>query len=125
MVIGIGVDIIEIDRIQNSIDKYGDHFLNKVFTQVEIDYCGAKANKYQHYAARFAAKEAVYKAISTGWNTKANWQSIEVFNDDSGMPFVNLKDGLKEFLGTDKDLKISMSHSRDYVVCTAIIYKKV
>ena len=59
MVLGIGIDIIEIARIKESIDKYGDSFLNKIYTQIELDYCLAKLNKYQHLAARFAAKEAI------------------------------------------------------------------
>jgi phosphopantetheine--protein transferase-like protein len=63
MVIGIGIDIIEIERIKKSIDTYGDSFLNKIYTKNELDYCLAKHNKYQHLAARFAAKEAIYKAL--------------------------------------------------------------
>ncbi|MCW8823989.1 MAG: holo-ACP synthase, partial [Ignavibacteriaceae bacterium] len=66
MVLGLGIDIIEIDRIKKSIERYGDKFLDKVFTQGEINYCNKKFNKYQHYAARFAAKEAVYKALASG-----------------------------------------------------------
>ena len=64
MVIGIGIDIIEIERIKNSIERFGNSFLNKIYTQNELDYCLAKNNKYQHLAARFAAKEAIYKALS-------------------------------------------------------------
>ena len=66
MVIGIGIDIIEIDRIKTSIETYGNRFLSKIYTPIEIDYCNSKANKFQHFAARFAAKEAVYKALATG-----------------------------------------------------------
>ncbi|MFZ2863187.1 MAG: 4'-phosphopantetheinyl transferase superfamily protein, partial [Ignavibacteriaceae bacterium] len=62
MIIGIGIDIIEIDRIKESVNKFGGAFLNKIYTQNELDYCLAKFNKYQHLAARFAAKEAIYKA---------------------------------------------------------------
>ena len=123
MVIGIGIDIIEISRIKESIDKYGERFLEKIFTVKEIEYCEGKANKYQHYAARFSAKEAVAKALSTGWNNDFSWQNIEVFNEPTGMPYVKLTGKLREFLSDDKELKISMSHSRDYVTCVAIIYK--
>ena len=123
MVIGIGIDIIEIERIQESVDKFGDRFLNKIFTPLELDYCLSKPNKYQHLAARFAAKEAVSKALTTGWSKEFSWQNIEIFNEPSGYPIVNLKGGLNDFLTPDKELKISMSHSRDYVTCVAIIYK--
>ena len=123
MVFGLGVDIIEIERIKESVDKYGDSFLNKIYTKTELDYCLSKANKYQHLAARFAAKEAVYKALTTGWHEKAGWQDIEIINEPNGMPQVNLKGKLNSFLSNDKSLKISMSHSRDYVTCVAIIFK--
>jgi holo-[acyl-carrier protein] synthase len=125
MVIGVGIDIIEISRIQESIDKFGDNFLNKIFTKKEIEYCSSKPNKYQHYAARFAAKEAVAKALSTGWNKEFNWKNVEIFNELNGMPIVKLHGKLKSFLSDNKELKISMSHSRDYVVCNAIIYKNI
>ena len=123
MIIGIGIDIIEISRIKKSIDKYKDHFLDKIFTPGEIEYCNSKANKYQHYAARFSAKEAVAKAMSTGWNNEFSWQNIEVFNEPTGMPYVKLTGKLESFLADGKELKISMSHSQDYTTCVAIIYK--
>jgi holo-[acyl-carrier protein] synthase len=124
MVIGIGIDIIEIERIKNSIDKFGNGFLNKIYTQNELDYCLAKHNKYQHLAARFAAKEAIYKAIATGWEKDATWKSMEISNEPNGMPIVKFSGKLKEFLADDKDIKISLSHSDNYVTCVAIIYKK-
>jgi len=124
MVIGIGIDIIEIDRIKESVDKFGDHFLNKIFTQNELDYCLTKANKYQHLAARFAAKEAVSKALATGWDKDFTWKSVEIFNESTGMPYVKLTGKLSTFLGDDKELKITMSHSNNYVTCFAIIYLK-
>ncbi|MCG6914672.1 holo-ACP synthase [bacterium BMS3Abin03] len=123
MVIGIGTDIIEIDRIKNSIEEYGDNFLSKIYTPIEIDYCNSKANKYQHFAARFAAKEAIYKALATGWQKDLYWQDIEISNLPTGMPVVNLNGKLKKFLSDDKELKISISHSNNYVTCVAIIYK--
>ena len=123
MVIGIGIDIIEIDRIRDSVEKFGDRFLNKVYTRRELDYCLKKKYKYQHLAARFAAKEAVYKALATGWDEDVSWQNIEISNEPNGMPIVTLQGKLKKFLHKGRDLKISMSHSRDYVACMAIIYK--
>ena len=123
MVIGIGIDIIEIDRIKSNVEKYGDEFLTKVFTSNEIEYCRPKANKYQHFAARYSAKEAVYKALATGWQEGLSWQDIEITNEPNGMPVANLSGKLKKFFADDKELKISMSHSRNYVTCVAIIYK--
>lgn len=123
MIIGIGIDIIEISRIKKSIEMYGDHFLDKIYTPGEIEYCSGKANKYQHFAARFSAKEAVAKAMSTGWNNEFSWQNIEVFNEPTGMPYVKLTGKLESFLADGKELKISMSHSQDYTTCVAIIYK--
>lgn len=123
MVIGIGIDIIEIDRIKDSVEKFGDRFLRKIYTDKELEYCIKKKYKYQHLAARFAAKEAVYKALATGWDTEVSWQHIEISNEPNGMPIVTLHGKLKKFLHKGKDLKISMSHSRDYVACMAIIYK--
>lgn len=123
MVIGVGIDIIEIDRVKESVEKFGERFLRKIYTQTELDYCLKKKYKYQHLAARFAAKEAVYKALATGWNEDVSWHNIEISNEPNGMPIVTLKGNLKKFLSEGKDLKISMSHSRDYVTCMAIIYK--
>ena len=121
MVLGLGIDIIEISRIKESIDEYGSNFLQKVYTPKEIEYCSAKANKYQHFAARFAAKEAVYKAFSTSHQEGLSWQDIEITNEPSGMPIVKLNGKLKSFLSKDKDLKISISHSDNFVTCVAII----
>lgn len=123
MVIGIGIDIIEINRIKKNVEKYGDKFLAKIYTPTEIDYCQSKTSKYQHFAARFAAKEAVYKALATGWQEELSWQDIEISNEPTGMPIANLKGKLKAFLSDNKDLKISISHSENYVTCVAIIYK--
>ena len=125
MVLGIGVDIIEIDRIKKSVDRFGDRFLNKIFTQTELDYSLSKKNKYQHLAARFAAKEAIYKALTSGWQQSATWKDIEIYNESNGMPQVKLFGKLEKFVTKDKELKISMSHSDNYVTCFAILYQKV
>jgi holo-[acyl-carrier protein] synthase len=124
MIIGIGIDIIEIDRIKNSVDRYGDQFLNKIFTKNEIAYCLNKADKYQHLAARFAAKEAIYKALASGWDKSIGWQNIEIKNELNGLPYAVLNGEIKSFLSGDKGLRISLTHSRDYVASVAIIYKE-
>ncbi|WKZ71270.1 MAG: holo-ACP synthase [Melioribacteraceae bacterium] len=124
MIFGIGVDIIEIDRIKKSIEKFGDKFLNKIYTEKELQYCESKKNKYQHYAARFAAKEAIYKAMSTGWKKGTSWKNIEIYNEPNGMPNVHLFGQLNDFINPDKELKITMSHSDNYVTVFAILYTK-
>lgn len=122
MVLGVGVDIIEIDRIEGSVEKFGDRFLDKVFTPTELEYCMSKKHKFQHLAARFAAKEAVAKALATGWSVSFNWKDIEIYNQSNGMPEARLYGSLKDFLGTDKLLKVTISHSQNYVVAFAIVY---
>jgi holo-[acyl-carrier protein] synthase len=124
MIIGIGIDIIEIDRIKKSVDTFGEHFLNKVYTKSELDYCLAKYNKYQHLAARFAAKEAIYKAVSSGWEKEVTWKNIEIKNESNGLPVVRFLGELSQFIGEDKEVKISLSHSDNYVTAVAIVYKK-
>lgn len=124
MIIGIGIDIIEIDRIKHSVDTFGDSFLNKIYTKNELDYCLAKHNKYQHLAARFAAKEAIYKALASGWEKEATWRSMEITNEPNGLPVVKFFGKLNEFISDDKEIKVSLSHSDNYVAAVAIIYKK-
>lgn len=122
MVLGIGIDIIEIDRIKRSVEKFGDQFLNKIFTKGELDYSLSKKNKYQHLAARFAAKEAIAKSLAGGDNKGFRWKDIEIYNEKNGLPQVRLNGDLRKFISTDKSLKITMSHSDNYVTCFAILY---
>ena len=123
MEITCGTDIIEIKRIIEAIEELGDKFTQKIYTEAEIDYCENKKNqKYQHYAVRFAAKEAVFKAISSKINNKyeIDWKNIEVINDNHGRP--NVKIYLKE-LETLK-IDISLSHCKEYAVANVISYWK-
>ncbi len=124
MVLGVGIDIIEIDRIKKSVDRFGDLFLNKIFTKTELKYSLSRANKYQHLAARFAAKEAIAKALATGWSKGFRWKDIEIFNEKNGMPKVKLTGQLANFVSREKSLKITMSHSENYVTCFAILYQE-
>jgi holo-[acyl-carrier protein] synthase len=124
MVFGIGIDLIEIDRIEKSISKFGDNFINKIFTEVEIKYSSSKGSPYQHYAARFAAKEAIAKALATPDNKGFNWKDIEVYNEPNGFPNARLFRKVKKIFGDDKELKISISHSDNYATCVAIVYYK-
>ena len=123
MVRGIGVDIVEIARIRKSIESAGDGFLEKVFTPQEITYCKSKHNMHQHFAARFAAKEAVSKALSTGWQGEFRWKSVEVVNDISGQPRIALHGTLKDRLAGAAIL-VSLSHSESHVVAMIVIEEK-
>ena len=122
MKISCGTDIIEIDRIKSSIENIGDKFLNTIYTENEIQYCESrKVQKYQHYAARFAAKEAIFKALSTRIISEYSWLDFEVLNDDSGKPkiFLNTK------INNLDDIDISISHCKNYAVATVIaIFKE-
>ena len=124
MIFGVGIDIIEIERIKKSVDRFGDAFLNKIFTEIELKYCLSKKNKYQHLAARFAAKEAIAKALATGWSKGFKWKDIEIYNEKNGLPRVKLLGNLKSFVNDSASLKITMSHSENYVTCFAILYTK-
>lgn len=120
MVNGIGVDILEIERIQHSIDQLGNNFLERIFTTEEIRYCQSKHNAGQHFAARFAAKEAVSKALATGWRGDFAWKDVEIMNDALGQPHVTLYGKLKETLA-GASIFVSLSHSRSHVVAMVII----
>ena len=123
--VNCGTDIIEISRIKESIEKYGNTFLDKVFTEKEIEYCEShKKMKYQHYAARFAAKEAVSKMFGTGFNGSYNFKDIEVLNSPSGKPEVKLHDKALALYESEgySDITISISHCTEYAVCFVIGY---
>jgi len=114
-----GIDIIEVNRIQESIETLGETFLNKVYTKKEIEYCENKGKqKYQSYAARFAAKEAVFKAFSKELDRyDITWKSIEILNDKNGRPFVNLIDVNKKVNSID----ISLSHIKETAIANVVI----
>ena len=124
MKISCGTDIIEIPRIRQAIEDMGENFLQKVFTKKEIDYCESKkAQKYQHYAARFAAKEAGFKAISCLLDDKfsISWKDIEVENTSQGRPSLNITkiEGLEKIECID----VSLSHCKEYAVANvSLIY---
>lgn len=120
MIRGVGIDIIEIGRIRRDIEALGSRFTEKLFTDGEIGYCTGKAIPYQHFAARFAAKEAVSKALATGWAGTFRWKDVEVINDPSGRPRIILHGNLHEVLG-NASIHLSLSHAEAYVVAVAII----
>ena len=120
-----GTDIIEINRIKNSIESLGENFKNKIYTEKEIEYCESKKSaKYQHYAGRFAAKEAIFKAVSELLDNKfeISWKDAEVLNDDSGKPRVIIKS--KKLEDRIENIDISISHCKDYAVASVVIIYK-
>ncbi len=127
MNIHCGVDMVEIDRSQQSVDRLGDSFIRKVFTDEEIRYCESrKKGRYESYAARFAAKEAVSKALGTGLAGGAMLKGIEMVNDAAGKPVVRLYGATREHYermgGTSID--VSLTHSRGYATAFAVILTK-
>lgn len=121
MQINCGTDIIEIERIKESIETLGDRFINKIYTQAEIEYCESKKNaKYQHYAARFAVKEATFKAVSKLLNDKysISWKNVEVINDENGRPHIRFID---INLNKIQQIDVSISHCQEYAVANVIV----
>ncbi|HEX6504996.1 MAG TPA: holo-[acyl-carrier-protein] synthase [Terriglobales bacterium] len=88
MIVGTGIDVVEVPRVAAAIDRFGDRFLQRIFTQGEIRYCESKANRVERFAARFAAKEAGMKALGTGWNHGVRWRDIEVQRQPGGRPTI-------------------------------------
>ena len=128
MKITTGIDIIEVERIKKAIEDLGDNFLNRIYTSSEIEYCNkSDIMKYQHYAARFAVKEAVYKTISNYVLDRDDglWTSIEVINYESGKPGINVERLNKNITKTAndlniKDIDISISHIKEYAIASAV-----
>ena len=125
MIVGTGIDIVEIDRIKRSIIKYSDRFKNKVFTQREIDYCHSQADPAKHFAARFSVKEAVLKCFGTGMTGGILWKDVEVDNKKSGQPTLNLYGKGKDLFNQlkIKHIHISITHDKSYAVAHAIAEK--
>lgn len=111
---GTGIDIIEIGRMQKALDRWGEDFLKHIFNEEEIEYAKDKKFPTQHYAARFAAKEAVYKAF--GDNRTLGWKDVTILNDENGKPYCRFKNK-----AVDKNILISISHTKNYAVASAII----
>ena len=123
MIEGIGVDVVEIARVQGTIDQWGGAFLHRVFTEKEISYAHSKKNPTPHLAARFAVKEAVAKALTTGWSGGFRWKDVEVENDASGKPSVILNGHVRDLLKGSRIL-VSISHSENVVIAFAVIEKE-
>ncbi len=113
MIVGTGIDIAEVDRIAESIRRFGARFLQRIYTEGEIRYCESKANRFERYAARFAAKEAAMKALGTGWNHGVRWRDIEVTRKPGGRPTLVFHGKAAEFaarLGAT-NIALSLTHT--------------
>ena len=122
MIKGSGIDIIDIPRIKKMVAD-DSRFIEKLFTETETHYCESKFRKEIHYAARFAAKEAFFKALGTGWRGGMAWTDISVENDDLGKPEIKLHGKTLEFFKEKnyQDIHLSISHTKEYAVAFVII----
>jgi holo-[acyl-carrier protein] synthase len=122
MIVGTGVDISEPGRIQQAVARYGQRFLERIFTPKEVAYCERKRNKWERYAARFAAKEAAFKALGTGWRRGVRWRDVEVTNLPGGKPTLALYGQAKKFAEDQgvRRISISMTHSGQFVLAQVI-----
>jgi holo-[acyl-carrier protein] synthase len=123
MILGIGIDIIEVSRIENSYARFGDRFIERILRPDEIRYCLSHKVPGPFLAARFAAKEAISKAFGTGIGAQLSWQDMEVARKQSGEPFVILHDKGRELLNTRgaTSLRISLSHTQSHAAAVAIL----
>ncbi len=121
-ILGIGTDIIECPRIGKMIEQHGELFLRRVYTEREIRYCQSRKHAIEHFAGRWAAKEAVLKCLGTGWSKGLCWTDIEVANDPSGRPRVRLHAATRDHARRQGigDVLISISHCRAYAVAYAL-----
>ncbi len=123
MIVGTGVDIAEVPRIAAAIERFGDRFVRRIFTDDEIRYCESKANKAERFAARFAAKEAALKAIGTGLSRGISWQDVEVVREPSGRPTLSFTGKAGEFaarLGVRRS-SVSLSHTEQVAFAQVIL----
>lgn len=123
MIVGTGVDIVEVPRVAAAIERFGQRFMERIYTEAEVRYCESKANKMERYAARFAAKEAALKAIGTGWRRGVRWRDIEVQREPGGRPTLVFSGKAAEFaarLGM-KRASLSLSHTKEQAIAQVIL----
>ncbi|MGC2421920.1 MAG: holo-ACP synthase [Candidatus Acidiferrales bacterium] len=122
MIVGLGLDIAEVDRMGAAIERHGAPFLERLFTPAEISYCEQHRNRFERYAARFAAKEAAMKALGTGWSRGVRWRDIEVTNEPGGKPTLRLAGVAAELaarMGV-KTISLSITHSGNLALAQVI-----
>jgi len=123
LIVGCGIDLVKIERIEKIIKRWGDNFIFRIFTPLEIEYCEKKkGNKFQSYAGKFAAKEALLKALGLGLR-EANWKEIEIKNDELGQPIIDTSGKLKNIASAKGVSKyfISISHTKEYAATQVIL----
>lgn len=123
MIIATGIDLVEIARVQEALERHGERFRDRVFTEAEIDYCERQALRFASYAARFAAKEAAMKALGTGWAGGVRWRDIEVIRDDAGAPAIQFS-GRAFDIFTEigaRRVHLSISHTDQLAIAQVII----
>jgi len=122
VIVGLGLDIAEIDRIEAAIRRHGAPLIERLFTPGEVSYCESRKNRYERYAARFAVKEAAMKALGTGWRHGVRWRDIEVTRERGGKPGLRLEGVARAFadrLGV-KQMSVSITHSGNLAVAQVI-----
>jgi holo-[acyl-carrier protein] synthase len=121
-ILGTGIDIVECLRIAQMIEKHGELFITRVYTDHEIEYCSARKMATQHYAGRWAAKEAVLKALGTGWRRGIAWRDIEIRNDAKGAPTVKLRGGARDVMNAANiaHMHVTISHCRSFAVAYVV-----
>ena len=127
MIVAIGIDLVEVDRIAEVFKRRGDRFRGRVFTEAEIDYCEKRASRLASYAARFAAKEAMMKALGTGWSDGIGWRDIEVIALGNGRPTVELHGRALERLREIGAIKshVSLTHSGNFAIAQVVLEGEV
>jgi holo-[acyl-carrier protein] synthase len=123
MIVGTGIDLIEVPRIAAAIARYGERFLQRIFTEGEIRYCESKANRVERFAARFAAKEAAMKALGTGWSRGVRWRDLEVRRQPGGRPTIAFHGRAAEFaekLGV-ANTALSLTHTEEQAFAQVIL----
>jgi holo-[acyl-carrier protein] synthase len=123
MVLGLGTDLIETRRVQESINRFGDRFLERIFSPGEIAYCKRKKNAAESFAARFAAKEAGAKALGTGISRGVTWKEFEVKRETSGRPSLHLSGRAAELAGAMgvRRIQLSLTHSREFALAVVVV----
>ncbi len=121
--LGIGIDVVEVERISSSMDEFGEKFANRIFTEAEQEYCKSQKRPAIHYAARFAAKEAIAKAFGTGIGKEISWLDMEILRQPSGEPKVLMSGDGKKYADKLKvaDIKISLTHAEHYAAANAVV----
>jgi holo-[acyl-carrier protein] synthase len=122
VIFGIGIDLIETKRVEKMVAK-GRQYLEAIFTENEMDFCEAKANKHEHYAARYATKEAVLKAMGTGWRGGLAYSDIEIVHEESGQPKVVVRGKVRKFFDQNKiqQTSVSLSHHKEIAIAVIIL----